>query len=96
MHGERQYTLGVLYGCFERVSEDAKIKPLTILNKLPKEDPFRNCLVENFDLFVSAVLENLESKSIEDEYFEDSADIIVELINQKSLKDNAVVAYLSG
>lgn len=76
-------------------SEDAKIKPLTILNKLPKEDPFRNCLVENFDLFVSAVLENLESKSIEDEYFEDSADIIVELINQKSLKDNAVVAYLS-
>nr|WP_288697255.1 hypothetical protein [uncultured Allisonella sp.] len=76
-------------------SEEAKTKPLTILNKLPKENSFRHCLVENFDLFVSAVLENLERKSIEDEYFEDSSDIIVELINRKSLKDKAVVDYLS-
>lgn len=76
-------------------TEDAKTKPLTILNKLSKEDSFRECLVEQFGLFVNASLENLESHSTKDAYFKDSSDIVVNLVNQKSLKDKAVIGYLS-
>lgn len=76
-------------------TEEAKTKPLTILNKLSKEDSFRKCLVDQFGLFVNASLENLESNSTKDAYFKDSADIVVNLINQKSLKDKAVMGYVS-
>lgn len=76
-------------------TEDVKTKPLTILNKLSKEEPFREYLVEQFGLFVDASLENLRSHSTKDAYFKDSADIIVNLINQKSLEDKAVMDYLS-
>ena len=76
-------------------TEDAKTKPLTILSKLPKEDSFRECLVEQFGLFVNASLENLESHSTKDVYFKDSSDIVVNLVNQKSLKDKAVMGYVS-
>lgn len=76
-------------------TEDAKTKPLTILNKLSKEDSFREYLVEQFSLFVNASLENLKSHSTKDAYFKDSSDIVVNLINQKSLKDKAVMGYVS-
>lgn len=76
-------------------TEDAKTKPLTILNKLSKEEPFREYLAEQFGLFVNASLENLRSHSTKATYFKDSADIVVTLINQKTLKDKAVMDYLS-
>lgn len=77
-------------------SEDAKTKPLTILNKLSEENAFRNYLLEQFGLLVNASLKNLESDSTNDAYFKDNAEVIVNLINQKSVKNQAVMSYISS